>query len=165
MQNSGFKVIKTMQSASLLSDKHLQHLHPKTCFCPSLTLLYSGKCWHDGSMMKWGEIRSCERQNPTVSYEQFLSDLGGPTQSTHRAWFIDTCTRCRAHTCCSKGGRICWNKCSQEKSCIIVDTQTWLWLMLSMCRRYIPCLNTVNCIWCKCFPNQACCLEQTCFLD
>lgn len=35
----------------------------------------------------------------------------------------------------------------------------------SMCRRYIPCSNTVNCIWCKCFPNQACCLEQTCFLD
>lgn len=141
----------------------------KYMFLPRPHREHSGKCWLDGSMMKWGEICSCERQNPTVSYEQFLSDLGGPTQSTHRAWFIGTCTRCRTHICCSKGGRgggcICWNKCSQEKSCVIVDTQTWLWLMLSMCRRYISCSNSVNCIWCRCFPNQACCLEQTPFLD
>ncbi len=53
----------------------------------------------------------------------------------------------------------------RRKNCIIVDTQTWLSLMLLMCRRYIPCSNSVNCIWCKCFPNQAYCLKQTCFLD
>lgn len=67
---------------------------------------YAWKHRHDGSMMKWGETCSCEWQNPTVSYEQFLSDLGGPTQSSR--WLTDTCTRCKAHTCCSEDAFAKW---------------------------------------------------------
>lgn len=130
-QNLGFAARKTMKCIFCCWTFILPIA--KYMFLPRPQREYSGKCWLDGSMMKWGEIRSCERQNPTVSYEQFLSDLGGPTQSIHKACFIDTCTRCRTHICCSKGGRICWNKCSQEKSCVIVDTQTWLYDSCSQC--------------------------------
>lgn len=82
----------------------VQILTSKSIFLPGPHREYSGRCWLDGSMMKWGEICSSERQNPTVSYEQFLSDLGGPTQSAHKAWFMGTCTRCRSHICCWGGG-------------------------------------------------------------
>lgn len=131
-QNWGFKVRKTIP---LLFDKHIQYILSKSMCLPKPHMEYSGKCWHDGSMMKWGEIRSCERQNPTVSYEQLLSDLGGPTQS----WFIDTCTRCsRARTSCSKGGRICWGKCSQEKKL------HHCWHMRRCCDSRSPCVGVTS---------------------
>lgn len=104
-------------------------------FLPRPHREYSGKCWHDGSMMKWGEIPSRERQNPTVSYEWFLSDLAGPTQSS-RARFPDTCTRCWAHVLFKKRVYL-----SQWMPLIL------LWLMLPICRRYIPCLNTLLIAW------------------
>lgn len=153
-------------SESLLFDKHFRCPCPNTCFCPGLAGNILGSV---GSMAAWwneGKYVVVNDRTPQSLMNSSLSDLGGPTQSTHRACFIDTCTRCTTHISCSKGGRSCWNKCSQEKKlhhCWY--TQTWQWLMLSMCRRYIPYSNTVNCIWCKCFPNQARCLEQTCFLD
>lgn len=132
-------------------------LMSKYTFLPRPHWEYSGRCWLDGSMMKWGEICSGERQNPTVSYEQFLSQ-GLIYGHLHQVQKPRPLLK-------GGGGRICWSKCWQEKRCVTVDTQTWLWLMLSMCRRYIPCWNSVNCIWCRCFPNQACCLGQTPFLD
>ena len=78
---------------------------------------------------------------------------------------FDTCTRCRAHSCCSNRGRIWQNGCSQEKKvplCCNTDNAMshglCVWALHPLFER------SINCIWCKCFPNQACCLEQTCWL-
>lgn len=45
----------------------------------------------------------------------------------------------------------CLENCSHEKTCICIDIKTWLWLMFSMWRLYIPHSNSANCIWCSCF--------------
>lgn len=105
--------------------------------------VYSGKCGHNGSMMKWREVCSCERQNPTVSYEQFFSDLGGPAQKTHRAWFSRHLHQVESLHLLFKRGSKRQNECSEEKSCMVVDTETLPWLMLSLRRRYILCSNTL----------------------
>lgn len=122
--------------------------------------------WLDGSMMKWGEIRSCERQNPTVSYEQLLSLIWvDPHRALTGPVLLTPAPGAQLTSVVQTGDVSAGINVHRRKSCIIVDSQTWLWLMLSTCGRYIPCSNGVNCIWCKCFPNQTCCLEQTCFLD
>ena len=101
----------------------------------------SGMCWQDGSMMKWGEIRSCERQNPTVSYEQILSNLGGPAQFdvTTPASAAELTPVVQKEGEGGRGGLVFWNKCSQErKSASLLVDKILLWLMLSSCGCNIP---------------------------
>lgn len=63
-----------------------------------------------GRMAAWWNEGKCsgERQNPTVSSEQLLSDLGEPTHSPHRAQSGGTCARCTTRTCASNRGCVCW---------------------------------------------------------
>lgn len=92
-----------------------------------------------GRMAAWWNEGKCsgERQNPTVSSEQLLSDLGEPTQSPHRARSGGTCARCTTRTCASNRGCVGW----EDRALIVVVTETRMWLVFSVWR---PCSNTIS---------------------
>lgn len=77
---------------------------------------------------------SGERQNPTVSSEQLLSDLGEPQQSAHRARSTGTCTRCTTHTCASNGGCVSWEEGHDRRAKLSSS-----WLQRQRCDRCSQC--------------------------
>lgn len=179
LQNSGFAVRTNKQKVHLLSTAEINNIYLQTHIFAqaSQLILQEGLAQWQHDEMK-GNVQSWMTEPHNLLWtaplwsgwthtEHSQSLICRYLHQVHSSHLLFKKKRGRGELGRVAGGVHCMhcNECPREESCVIVDTQAWPWLMLLVRGRYIPCLNSVNCIWCRCFPNQACCFEQTPFPD
>lgn len=131
-------------------------------FAQASQQIFQEGVWLDGGMMKWREMCSSEWQNPhnllwTAPLWSGWTRAEAPAAPDLSKRAAGAWPRARSPRESKRnGGGTTAKRPREEKLRQRCSTSVAVTHALSACGRHVPpCLNSVNCIWCRCFPNQA----------